>query len=98
MHPLPFAKVARRKRVRKRPGARLDRYQERRAVALGDKRIDLFITSDQGIRYQQNLEEFPIAILQLSTNDLRRIRAAAPTIRSAVAAVRANEFQELPIP
>ena len=35
-------------------------------LAAGE--FDLFITSDQGIRYQQNLASFGIAILQLSTN------------------------------
>ena len=42
--------------------------------------FDLFITSDQNIRYQQNLTGQRIAILELSTNDLRRIRAAAALI------------------
>lgn len=39
--------------------------------------FDLFITSDQNIRYQQNLAGRSIAILELSTNDIDRIRAAA---------------------
>jgi len=38
--------------------------------------FDLFITSDQNIRYQQNLAGRSIAILELSTNDIGRIRAA----------------------
>ena len=65
-------------------------------LAAGE--FDLFITSDQGIRYQQNLVNLGIAILQLSTNDLRRIRAAAAAICSAIAAARKNEFQEITIP
>ena len=40
--------------------------------------FELFITADQNIRYQQNLLGSTIAVLELSTNDLRRIRAAAP--------------------
>ena len=42
--------------------------------------FDLFITSDQNIRYQQNLAGRHIAILELSTNDLRRILAASELI------------------
>jgi hypothetical protein len=42
--------------------------------------FDLFITADQGIRYQQNLAGRKIAILQLSTNKLREILAAAALI------------------
>ena len=45
-------------------------------LALAVNEFDLFITSDQNIRYQQNLLGSSIAILELSTNDLRRIRAA----------------------
>ena len=43
-------------------------------LALAAKEFDLFITSDQNIRYQQNLLGLTIAVLELSTNDLRRIR------------------------
>lgn len=66
----------------------------KRAVA----EFGLFITSDQGIRYQQNLAEVHIAILQLSTNDIRRIRAAADIIRAAIAAIGPHELRELVIP
>jgi len=54
-------------------------------------------TSDQSLRYQQNLAGRKIAILQLSTNKLRPIRAAASQIQSAVAMMQAGEFRELKI-
>ena len=60
--------------------------------------FNLLITSDQGIRYQQNLAEFRIAILQLSTNDIRRIRAVADVIRVAITEIGSNEFRALLIP
>ena len=60
--------------------------------------FDLFITSDQNIRYQQNLADRRIAILELSTNDLRRIQAASDLIEDAVAKVQANELRRLNIP
>jgi len=60
--------------------------------------FDLFITSDQNIRYQQNLAGLQISILQLSTNDLRRIQAAAAAIRSAVVSIQRGEFKKLNIP
>jgi hypothetical protein len=41
-------------------------------LALAAKEFDLFITSDQNIRYQQNLLASTMAVLELSTNDLRR--------------------------
>jgi hypothetical protein len=60
--------------------------------------FDLFITSDQNIRYQQNLAGGRIAILELSSNDLRRIQNAAPELRSAVETLSAGEFRHLVIP
>ncbi len=60
--------------------------------------FDLFVTSDQNIRYQQNLVGRRIPILELSTNDLRRIRAAAAAIQATVAAIQPGEFRHLEIP
>jgi len=60
--------------------------------------FDLFITSDQNLRYQQNLAGRKISILELSTNKLRRIEAAAETIRSAIASLKPGEFRQLQIP
>ena len=45
-------------------------------LRLAEGQFDLFITADQNIRYQQNLKERRISILELSTNDLRRILTA----------------------
>ena len=66
--------------------------------AAEEASFEILLTTDKNIRYQQNLVKFRIAILQLSTNDIRRIRAAADIIRSAIAATKPNEFQELVIP
>ena len=60
--------------------------------------FDLFITSDQNIRYQQNLVGRSIAILELSTNDLRRIEAAPSLIENAINELEPNEFKQLTIP
>ena len=60
--------------------------------------FDLFITSDQNIRYQQNLAGRRIAILELSTNDIERIRAAAPLIQSALIEIKPNELRRVNIP
>lgn len=59
--------------------------------------FDLFITSDQNIRYQQNLTGRTIAILELSTNDLRRIESARSLIEDAIAQMLATEFKQLTI-
>ena len=67
-------------------------------LRLAEGQFDLFITSDQNIRYQQNMAGRSIPILELSTNDLRRIRAVAAEIVAAVAAIQPGEFRHLDIP
>jgi predicted nuclease of predicted toxin-antitoxin system len=59
--------------------------------------FDLFITADQNIRYQQNLAGRRISILELSTNDLRRIQAASVLIEGAVGKIQPSEFRQLTI-
>ena len=67
-------------------------------LRLAESEFDLFITSDQNIRYQQNLAGRRIAIIEISTNDLRRILAAAGEIQAAVAGIKAGDFRHLEIP
>jgi len=67
-------------------------------LRLAESEFGLFITGDQNIRYQQNLAGRRIPILELSTNDLRRIQAAGATIQAAVAAAKLGDFQKLEIP
>lgn len=63
-----------------------------------EEKFDLFITSDQNIRYQQNLHGRRIAILELSTNDLRRIQNAAALLSQTVEALAGGEFRHLAVP
>jgi len=67
-------------------------------LRMAEGEFDLFITADQNIRYQQNLSGRRIAILELSTNNLRRIRAAAEAIQSSIANIKPGEFRKLEIP
>jgi predicted nuclease of predicted toxin-antitoxin system len=60
--------------------------------------FDLFITSDQNIRYQQNLMGRNIAIIELSTNDISRIQAASALVEDALETIQPNEFRQLSIP
>ena len=66
-------------------------------LRLAEGEFDLFITSDQNIRYQQNLANRSIAILELSTNKLRRIQAAVAQIQSVITAILPGEFRQLSI-
>lgn len=67
-------------------------------LARAEQEYDLFITSDQNIRYQQNLSNRRLPIVELSTNDLRRIQAASSLIQAALVAIRPGEYRQLAIP
>lgn len=66
-----------------------------RLLQLAESQFDLFITSDQGIRYQQNMTGRNIAVLQLSTNKLRLILAASATLQAEVATMKPGEFRAM---
>jgi hypothetical protein len=66
-------------------------------IQQAESEFDLFITCDQNIRYQQNLQGRRIAILELSTNDLRRIIASRELVHQATASIQTGEYRELSI-
>ena len=66
-------------------------------LRLAESEFELFITADQNIRYQQSLAGRRIPILELSTNKLRRLSAAATLIQSAIATMKPGEFRHLGI-
>lgn len=67
-------------------------------IRLAELDFEVFITSDQNIRYQQNLSERRIAILELSTNDLRRILVIADRINAALGTIQPGEYVRLEVP
>ena len=66
-------------------------------LGLAEGEFDLFITCDQNIHYQQNLAGRLIPILELSTNDLRRIRDAASELVAAVSSMNPGDYRKLVI-
>ena len=67
-------------------------------LTLAQTQFDIFLTADQNIRYQQNLSGFDIAILELSTNDFRRLKSSIDLIRSALVDVKPRTLSHLIIP
>ena len=67
-------------------------------LQLAEARFDLFLTSDQNLRYQQNLAGRRIAIIELSTNKLRRVQAAAEALQQAIVSIKQADFLRLDIP
>lgn len=60
--------------------------------------FDLLITADQNIVYQQDLSSNTLAILELSTNDIRRILAHAASVQKTVEEIRRGQFVRLEVP
>ena len=57
--------------------------------------FDAFITTDQNLRYQQNLRARRLAILVLPTTSWPMIRLHLPKVTAAVNALRPGDFVEL---
>ncbi len=72
--------------------------QERPATRARRAAVRRLLTCDQNLRYQQNRAGRRIAILELSTNKLRQLIAAAQVIREAVAGMERGEFRRLHVP
>jgi hypothetical protein len=61
--------------------------------------IDLLFTTDQGIRYQQNLTGRKIAIVVLTgTTKWSRVRSHLERIAAVVDATTPGSYTEIPIP
>jgi hypothetical protein len=66
-------------------------------LRLAEGEYDLFVTSDQNLRYQQNLADRKIAILELSTNDWATIRMNLDVVVARIKAMRLAEFAQLDV-
>jgi hypothetical protein len=64
-------------------------------LAKAEQEFDLLITTDQNLRYQQNLAERRIAILVLPTTSWPKIQSHTTEIAAAVDQVKPGEFVNL---
>jgi len=67
-------------------------------LAAAESAFDVFVTTDQNLRHQQNLTGKRLAILVLPTTSRPRLRLHAATIAAAVAAPRPGESLEWSFP
>ncbi len=65
--------------------------------AAEDARYELFVTTDQNMKYQQNLQTRKVAILVLSTTSWRRLMPFAKSIAEAVNSMRVGDNKEFQI-
>ncbi|MBN8606613.1 MAG: hypothetical protein J0L81_06830 [Caulobacterales bacterium] len=60
--------------------------------------FEVLITTDQNLRYQQNLTQRRIAIVVISTTNWRRIQPHAQLVADALEGIAAGAFVEVTIP
>jgi hypothetical protein len=60
-----------------------------------EPQFNAFLTSDQNLKYQQNIAGRKLAILVLSTNDWPTIRTKTDEIAAKVAELKPGDFIEL---
>lgn len=61
-------------------------------LRLSEGQFDVFITSDQNIRHQQNLAERQLAIIQLPTNQVPLVVKLAPKLQATLERIQTGEF------
>ncbi len=64
-------------------------------LAQAEEQFDVFVTTDQQLRHQQNLEDRRIAILVLPSANWIRLKPRAETIAATVSSMRPGSYIEL---
>lgn len=67
-------------------------------LAAAERSFDVFVTTDQNLRYQQNLAGQRLAILVLPTTSWPRLEPHAAAIATAILARRPGELREWSFP
>lgn len=64
-------------------------------LRLAEEQFDVFITSDQNLKYQQSLAGRQLAIIQLPTNQVPLVVQLAPLVQAALERIQTGEFVEI---
>lgn len=64
-------------------------------LTAAETSFDLFITTDQQLRYQQNLAGRQLAVLVLLTTSWPRMRSSVAQIQGAVEKIKPGEYLEV---
>jgi hypothetical protein len=61
-------------------------------LRLAEARFNVLITSDQNLKYQQNLPKRRLAIIQLPTNQVPLVVNLAPKVQSTLERIQTGDF------
>lgn len=67
-------------------------------LTLAEKEFDVLITSDQNLKYQQNLSTRQLAIVQLPTNQVPIVAKLAPVVQEQLRTIQVGQFIEIGLP
>ena len=60
--------------------------------------FEIFVTTDQNLRYEQNISQRSIAVLILSTTNWPRIKAVAENVAIAIESASSEKFNFVEVP
>jgi hypothetical protein len=69
-----------------------------RLIALIDGVYEVFITADKNLRYQQNLRERILSIIEVPFNDAVRLLPIAPQILEAIEKTTPGSYEQIQAP
>jgi hypothetical protein len=72
-----------------------DTLQNGDLIRAAEPLFEVPVTSDQNLKYQQNLSERKLAIVVLPTNYLPDVLRLAPKVAKVLAGIRAGDFIEI---
>ena len=64
-------------------------------IAQAETLFDVFVRTDQSLKYQQNLKNRKIAILVLPTTSWRKLEQNAATIKQTLDTLKAGQYLEI---
>jgi hypothetical protein len=72
-----------------------DRLRNGDLIQAAEVSFDVLVTSDQNVKYQQNLAGRKLALIVLPTNYLPAVMKLAPKVAQVLGGIRAGDFIEI---
>lgn len=67
-------------------------------LELAEGQFDVLITSDQNLKYQQNLSGRLLSIIQLPTNQVPIVASLAPAVEAVLETMQTGQFIQIRLP